>query len=801
MILQFFKTSCRIFIRERAYSLLNIIGLSVGMASALIIYIYLQDELNYDRYHLKARNIYRVNSIYVSSGKENKFALSPVSVGPKLKEEYPEVLAFTRMDHIGTGKLSYGENTFFEENLVVADSTFFEIFTSEFILGSAPQCFRSPSGIVLTEKLSRKYFGNQDPLGKILVLDKTQSFEVTGVIKDPPQNLHLKYDALIPVKRYDPKGNLNNSSLFDISLYTYLLLPEHYDIEQFYNKFPAFYEKHAAKFGKALNQEYKVALQPLLSIHFSKEWTYDLPNGNKTYIIAFLIIGLLLLTLSSINYLNLTTARSERRKKEISIKKVFGSKRSGMIIHFLGESMLMVTLGMLFALLLTWFILGFTSFDQLIDKNISIGSGKTLTLVIGILSLTAITGLSSGLYPAFYLSNLRPLMSLQKVTRSGIFAFSLRKLLVIVQMVISIGVVIFTLLFDRQIQYVRSMDIGINKENVMILPVRDTSIIRHINSLKEKLLQYAPIKSASTAYHLPGRAAGNLLYRVETDNGMEEQNFSSMFVNYDFIKTLGIKLLEGRDFSRDFSSDFRSSFIINETLARKMGWKEPIGKRLQQNFNADGKPYYDGVVIGIMQDFNYASLHNAIEPLVLRLQGREGGQLLLKLDGNNIENTVYYIEEIWQEYSDEFPTDYTFLDKNFDMLYKKDRQQNMLIKTFSWICILISILGLIGLASYITKNRTREIAIRKVYGASAGNILLRLYREIIVLVIMSAIIVTPVAYMLTKKVMNNFAYREEPDIYIFLLTITGAVIISLGVVSYHSLKASLMNPALSLKYE
>jgi putative ABC transport system permease protein len=578
-------------------------------------------------------------------------------------------------------------------------------------------------------------------------------------------------------------------------------MPENYDTKQFYNKFPAFYEKHAAKMGKALNQEYKAVIQPLLDIHFSKEWSYDLPNGNKTYILAFLIIGVLVLLLSGINYLNLTTARSERRRREISIKKILGSKSSGLIFQFLGESMLMSVIAMLAALLMTWFILGFTSFDQLIEKDMKVEIAKNPSLVIGVIILTIFVGIGSGIYPACYLSNIHPLRSLQKFYRSGIFAFSLRKLLVIMQLVISIGVVIFTLMTDHQIKYLGRIDIGINKENLLIIPLRDTAMTNHFNSFRDKLMLNPSVESVTSAHNVPADGTGNNLYRAETENGLEENNFYSMWVSYEFINTLGIKLLSGRNFSRDFSSDYRSSFIINETLAKRMGWKEPLGKRLQQNFGSEGIPYFDGAVIGVVSDFNYASLHNAIEPLVLRLQSQESGRLLVKLDGNNMKKNMSYIEELWNEYSDEFPTDYTFLDKNYEMLYKKDNQQNMLVKIFSWICILISVMGLISLASYITKNRTREIAIRKIYGASAGLITKMLFKEILVLVLVSSVIASPLAYFFAEKVLNNFAYKAPLNINIFLITVAGALVLVLGTVSYHSLKAAWMNPARSLRYE
>jgi len=799
MFFQFFKTSLRIFIRERVYSILNVLGLSTGIAVALIIFLYLQNDLTYDRYNDNAKNIYRVNSIYISSGKENKFALSPVSFGPRIKEELPEVRSYTRIAGLGKRMLSPGDEKFYEEGIYVADSTIFDVFTHHFIFGSPGTCLRSPNSIVLTETLSRKYFGDNNPIGEILILDKSQSFQVTGVIKDLPENAHLRYDALLPFKLYDPNGESKNASFFDINVYTYLLMPDDYDLQKFNEKFPSFYEKYAAGLGKKLNQQYKAVLQPFLKIHFSKEWSYDLPNGNRTYIIAFLIIGLLVLTLSCINYLNLTTARAESRRKEIAVKKILGSKRSDLVKQFLGESILLAIAGMILALGIAQFVLGFTSFNQLIDKNLQIEVTRNTFLLAAIILLTMLVGLASGSYPAFYLSHVHPLRSMQRNFEHSPISF--RKLLVILQIVISTGVIICTNLINLQIEFVRTKDLGINKQNLLIVPLRDTLVSNHISALKEKLKLNTAIESVSTAYSLPAGGLGNNLYRAETENGMEENNFYSLYTSYDFIRTMEITLLTGRDFNREISSDYRSAFIINETLAKKMMWNAPLGKRLQQSFGADGIPYFDGVVIGVVKDFNYASLHNPIEPMVLRLQGQEGGQLLVKMTGQDLMKTMKYIETTWKEFSDEFPSDYSFIDRNFDMLYKKDQQQNRLVKIFSWICILISVLGLLSLSSYITKTKTKEIAIRKVYGASFKNVVLMLYREILILVLVAAIIAAPLSYWLTGKLLNAFAYRVGFSIKTALITVAGAIILALGTVTYHSLKASYTNPAKSLKYE
>jgi putative ABC transport system permease protein len=799
MILQFFKTSFRIFTRERIYSVLNITGLATGITVALIIFLYLQQELTHDRYHRNAKNIYRVNSIYISSGKENKFALSPVSFGPRILEEFPEIVAYSRLVRMNRCIISYEDKKFNEENLFVADSGTFRVFTHTFIYGDPSTCLRSPNSIVLSEKLARRYFGDINPLGKTLLwhnASNVRTLTVTAVIKDLPENIHVKYDALIQIN--DPQGETRNASFYNISVYTYLLFPDNYDISEFYRKFPAFHQKYAAERGKILKQEYKAVLQPLLKTHFSKEWVFDLPNGNWSYIIAFLVIGVLVLSLSCINYLNLTTARAERRRKEISMKKILGSGRAGLIAQFIGESMLMAFIATITALGVSQFILGFTSFNELIDKNLEIAPGRNLPFLIGVIVLTVSVGLVSGLYPAFHLSNVQPLKSMNRPGRS---AASLRKLLVITQMVISIGVIICTLMMKRQLEFIRNKDLGINKENLLIVPLRDTAITNHLNTLREKLAQNSSIVSVSMTNSVPASGMGNNMYRAETGNGMEENNFFTMVIGYEFLSTLGITLVSGRNFDRSFTTDPRSAFLINETLANKMGWSEPLGKKLQQNFTPDGKPYFDGVVVGVVRDFNYTSLHNAIEPLVLRVQSTEGGQLLVRMSGKDVAGIIRFIENTWKEFGVEFPLNYSFLDRNFDQLYRKDQQQNSLIKIFSWICVMISFLGLLTLASYITKNRTREIAIRKVYGASPSEVVYMLYREIILLTLVASVIAAPLAYWGTGKLLESFAYRAEFSIGIILVTMAGAVVVALATVSFHALKASFLNPSNSLKYE
>ena len=801
MFRQFIKTAFRIFFREGFYSIMNILGLSTGITVALIILLYLQQDLTYDRCYKNAKNIYRVNSIFISSGKENRFALSPVSFGPNVMEEFPEIRSYVRIAGIGKKMISYGEESLPEEGVSVADSTIFDFFSLRFISGNPKTCFRSPNSIVLTEKLASKIFKNKNPIGETVVLDKTEIFQVTGIIHDLPDNVHHKYTALVPLKKYDPKNEFKNASFYNIDVYTYILVPENYDTRLFYDKFPAFYEKYAAKEGKAFNQQYRATIQPLLDIHFSREWQYDLPNGNRTYITAFLIIGLLVLTLACINYLNLTTARAERRKREIAAKKILGSQHAQLVFQFLGESMFMAIVAMLVALGLTQFFLEFTSLNQLIDKDLHVDLFNNTWLLTGVPLLTLFVGLISGLYPALYLSHVHPLTMIQGRMVVGRARGFLRKSLVVIQMVISAGVIICTLLIDRQIEYVRTRDLGINQENILILPLRDSLVANHIPAFKEQLLQDQSIEAVTTAYNLPAGLVGNNLYRAETENGMEERNFFSLFASYDFIKTLGIKILQGRDFSREIQSDFRSAFIINESLAKSMGWNEPLGKRLQQSFGSDGKPYYDGVVIGVVRDFNFASLHNAIEPMVLRLQGQDGGQLLVKINGKEVVQGMKRIEKTWNAMGTEFPSDYRFLDENFNQLYKKDRQQNSLIKTFSWICILISCLGLLSLASYIAGSRTKEIVVRKVLGASVYKLTLMIYKETLVLVMISMLIASPLAYLITDRLLRDFAYRAPVHIQVFLITWLGSILVALGTVSYHSLKTARTDPARSLKFE
>lgn len=800
MFKYFFKTAIRAFLREKMYTLLNIIGLAIGIAVALIILLYLQQDLTFDKYHKNAKNIYRVNSIYTASGKETKFALSPVAFGPRIKEELPEVKAYVRLSNTGRRKIKNGEKELYE-NIYVADSGLFDIFTHEFLQGDPITCFRYPNSIVLSESLAGKLFGKNNPVGATLILDQSLAFQVSAIIKDLPENLHLRYEALIPTKYYDPNGDLKNAHFYDVKVYTYLLFPENYDVQEFNEKFPAFFDKYAAKRGQAMNQQYKAVLQPMLDIHFTNEWSHDLPTGNKTYTFAFLVIGILVIFLSCINYINMTTARADTRTKEIAVKKVLGSGRSNLVVQFLGESLILTIIGMIIALATAQFILEFTNFSQLIDKDLAINLKSNIFLLISIPIVILLVGIISGLYPAFYLAATESVRSALVRRGLGKSVFSFRKILVVFQMVISIGVIICTLVIDNQIKYVRSKDIGLNRENLLILPLRDSLVYNHFTAFKSNLLQKPDIVSVSSAWTVPAWGHGNLIYRVETEKGMEEINIVSMWASYDFIKTTGIKLLEGRDYDQDNPSDYKSAFIINESLAKKMGWDEPIGKHLQQNFNENGVPFFDGYVIGVVADYNFESLHNAVKPMVLRLQSNEGGCALIKVSGKEMSETLKYIESTWHKFAEDFPSDFTFLDKNYVELYKKDQQQNMLVKVLSLISIVISCIGLLSIASYITKIRNKEIVIRKVYGAPVRKITFMLYREITLLVAVSAIISIPLSYWLTEKLLNNFAYKAGFNPFLALITVTGVILLTISIVSWHSIKASYSNPARFLKME
>lgn len=800
------KFFVRVFLKDKFYSTLNILGLALGIAISIILLLILQNDLTYDKHHVKHERIYRLGTRIQATGVDVSTARAARELGRILQEEVPEVEAFVRAnswDHVLVKYISPSgeEKQFYEEDIVRTDSNFFEIFTHEFIAGNPKTSLADVNTLVVTESTAKRYFNDEDPIDKSMMIDD-QLYKVTGVIKDQPENSHLKFDILLsqlPDRQWTiENGELKSEAFWNPDAYLYILFPENYNIENFESKYKAIFDKYFKPFGDQVGGVYNPpSMEPLASIHFNSNLEADEPHGNKAYLYAFTGIGFFIIMLACINYMNLSTAKSVNRASEIAMKKTLGSGKRSLIFSFLGESVFLSCVALLLAVILVVIVLNGTSFNQLINKNLSLDFLHNPWLVFGAIGITLSIGIISGLYPAFYLPTIPTIKALKGAYKNQKSGLTLRRVLTTAQFAISIFVVVCTLFMQKQIDYVRSKELGFDKENILLLPIQDTLVQNQISAIKQEFLQYPSITGATTSYNVPGlNVGGGSVMWAETETGMKQQAFALMFVGEDYLKTMNIKLLDGRDFRPGPKADIEDVFIANEAAAKLLGWGEKaVGKKVKF-FHAER----DGQVIGLVKDFNFASLHNPVEPLLIIKAQEEGGHLHLKIKGN-LPETISYIQDKWTEYDPNHPFEYFFLDQRFNEQYREDETQHKLLSNLSYICIFISLLGLLGLSAFTATQRTKEIGIRKVHGASVPNIIYLLYKDVMYLVIIATILVIPVVYYLITDWMGNFAYQTGLDYTLFAWVGIMALIFAFLTVAFHSLKTAMTNPVKSLKYE
>jgi putative ABC transport system permease protein len=800
------KFFIRVFLKDKFFSTLNILGLALGITVSILLLLILQNDLTYDKYHVNHKRIYRLGGHLSATGIDFQSARSARELGVILKEEFPEVQEVVRANSWDHTLVKYQskdgqEKAFYEEDIVRTDSTYFSVFTHEFIAGNPKTCLTDVNTLVITESTAKKYFGDENPLDKSLLLADAQ-WKVTGVIKDVPENTHLKFDILlsrlIDREWVMDKGQVKSEAFWNPDVYTYLLVPENYQPKDFYAKFPVIFDKYFKSFGDQVGGKYDPILEPLADIHFHSKLDADESHGNMAYLYAFAGIGVFIILLACINYMNLSTAKSVNRASEIAMKKALGSGKRSLGFSFLGESVFLSLISLIVAIGLVFFILDVTSFNQLIDKNLRPDFVNNPLLLFGSVGIAAGIGVISGLYPAFYLPGIPTIQALKGAFKNQKSSQVLRKVLITAQFAISIFVVVCTLFMQDQISYVRNKELGFEKDNVLLLPVQDTLVQRQLNGIKTEFLRDPHIMAATTSYNVMGlNVGGGSVMWAEGKEGMKQQSFALMFVGDDYLKTMGMKLIAGRDFTPGPNADKKGVFIANEAAAKLMGWeKDPIGRKVK--FFHDKE---DGQVIGVVKDFNFTSLHNKVEPLLIIKADEEGGYLHLKVKGEDLPNTLRSIQQKWARYDPYHPYEYFFLDQRFDEQYRADEIQYKLLSGLSWVCIFISLLGLLGLSAFNATQRTKEIGVRKVHGASTPHIIYLLFKEVMYLVVIAAIVIVPISYYIISQWMSNFAYQTNMNYFLFVIVGALALIFAFFTVAFHSLKTARMNPVNSLRSE
>ena len=807
----------RVLIKNKFYALLNIFGLAIGLSMAIIILLYVQNDLSYDKHHTKHKQIYRVESQFKLKGKTDNYALSPYTLAEMMKDEFPEILAYTRFQVPGRKLFRIGDRQIYQDNLYLADTSMFSVFTHEFIKGNPETALKEPQSIVLTASTTQKLFGNTEPMGQILKTDNN-SYSVTGVIKDLPDNLHLTFEGLISTAGIFPLNAQQKARrLWNVQLYSYVLLPENFDVKILNDKFHLFFDKYMAPLAiqlKLEDSDFKPKFVPLADVHFNSEVLYDLPTGNKAYTKAFTAVGIFILILASINYMNLATARATNRSKEVGVRKVLGSSKSKLRGQFLIESVIITFLSLMLAILIVNVILNGTSLNDLIGKDLKLDFAHNNLLLFGSLGVTLIIGLLSGIYPAFYLSSISVLIAMKSSMKTGPKSLFLRKILVSFQFFISIGVVISTLLMGDQINYMQDKDLGFTKDNMVIVQTRDTTNRNRMEVTKSELLQNPNIVGVTSAFGISNQGnignnllgAGRRVLNIELeDSTLTQDTYNTLSVGEGFIEAMEMEIVAGRDFNEKMPTDLSGGVIVNQAVLDKLGWTDPIGKVV----SLIGIPIPTRV-IGVVKDFNAHSLHQKVEPTVInRYQIPRNNRFALPAfvihtREGKLKATLEFLEEKFSILDPSHPFEYQLLDQKAEKLYRADQSQSQLLGFLSFICIMISCLGLLGLSSFTTSTRIKEIGVRKVLGASVSQLVFLIFKDIMMLVIIGFVIATPLAYLFVKDWLNAFAYRMPlQTVIIMAASLSGivALIIAFFTVSFHSLKAARQNPIKALRYE
>jgi putative ABC transport system permease protein len=797
MIKNLLLIAIRNFKKDKWYSLLNVLGLTIGITFSLFLIFYMTDELTYDRFHKKAGHIYRVNSYIHEKDKNTDWALSQLPLGPQLKKDYPEVEEMVRFINRERTLFKNGENNFYETKIYYVDSTIFKIFTHKFLQGSAGTALNAPFDIVITKSLAEKYFGkNTSAIGKTL---KTvyDTYKVTGVIEDVPGNSHIRFDMLISMSTFLRNNNQNGQGNWgNFFNYTYVLLKPGANVQAFNKKLEDVNKKFVEPIFKQFNVSMRYDVQNIADIHLHSNLEYEPEElGSMSYIWIFAAVAFFMLLIACINYMNLTTARSARRAKEIGIRKVTGSTRRQLVGQFLSESLLTAFIAVLLSILLMLILL--PVFNSLSGKTFTIGILLEPFNLLLLLAVTLFTGLLGGSYPAFYLSGFKPVSILKGSLSKASGNVNLRRTLVVLQFTISMIMLICTWVVYSQLAYLRKKDLGFNKEQVMKVTVNTGEDERSkIFAMNNEFRSVAGVKNVGTANSYPGAPNANLnLFTVETKTGYVDKAVECYNIDEHYFDALGIKIVKGRNFSS--LSDTLHSIVVNESMVKQFGWDDANGKRVKFPGDTSGN-YLE--VVGVFKDFNQKSLYNPIAPLLL-FYGPNGNVIEVKMAGANMQTSISKVEATWKKYFPQLPFEYKFLDEDFNSQYAADQKRGKIFAAFSILTIIITCLGLLGLTAFTTQQKQKEISIRRVMGASIPQVVTMITKNYLWLALISAFIAFPVAWYFMSNWLHIFPYNTGLSLIPFVVSAFVIVTTAATTAMFHSARAALANPAKSLRTE
>ncbi len=789
----------RIIKKQKGYAFINILGLALGMACCFLVLSFILAELSYDKYHEKSDRIYRLICNLTLGETPNMIATTNAPPALAMRDDYPEVINAVRMRPVGRVPVKYEDTKFYEDRIFYAEAAFFDIFTFPMINGQPETALSRAHSIVLTEGTAFKYFGEQDPIGKVIRLNNQSDYTVTGVVKNVPENSHFVFDMLLSFESLLARNRAAIESWSSpFYFYSYVLLAENQDYKELENKLPALVDKYMGESLKSFGASVTYFLQPLTKIHLHSRLRHEISvHGDIKYVYIFGAVALFVLLIACFNFTNLATARSATRANEIGMRKILGVERKKLIARFLGESTLYSFLSLIVALGLV--NLALPLFRSLSEIPLSLNFLGTPWLIAGAVGLALFVGLVAGIYPAFFLSSFQPITVLKGNSHTGGGSALFRKALVVIQFTISIALIISTSVVFNQLQFMKQKNLGFDKEQVIVVPIIDNSIRQALESIKHKLKEYPGILNVAASSHVPGMRQSGGTYQPEGYDEGQTVMMDGMSIDQDYIQTLGMEIVAGRNFSQEFPSDPEESILINETAAADIGWKNPVGKKIGRPRQTTSK-----TIVGVVKNFHFKSPHSIIRALYISNDPASFmpyRALFVKVSPANIPDTIDYLTGVWKTFDPNRAMDFYFLDESYDKQYRAEERLSQIFTYFTMFAIFIACLGLFGMSSFAAAQRTKEIGIRKVLGASVGNVLVLLSKEFMWMVLISLSIAIPVAYFAMNRWLQDFEFRIEIATTTFIIAGALAFFTAIITVSYQSIRAALANPADSIRYE
>ncbi|QQL51327.1 ABC transporter permease [Mucilaginibacter ginkgonis] len=806
MIKNYIKTAIRSLNKNKGFTAINILGLALGLAVSLLIVFYVVDELSYDKFNVKADRIFRINDAVKFGGNENTWAVSPAPLAAAL-HEFPEVESTVRFRQTGSIRLKKGNNIIQENRVTFADPSVFSVFTLPMVDGTPATALNEPHTAVINETIARKYFNTINAVGKTFLVNDTANYKVTGVIKDMPKQSHFVFDIFLSMpslaESKDPSWLNNNFQ-------TYVLLRPDINFKQLEDKFPPFVSKHITAQLEALlhvtyeelaktGSYFKLTAIPVRDIHLHSNIQAEMgDNGNIQYVYIFSAIAVFILLIACVNFMNLSTARSANRAREVGVRKVLGSGRKQLITQFLAESIIVTLVSMVIAIIISLLLL--PTFNQMADKDLSITITSLTWLIPAIVIVIILIGFLAGSYPAFFLSAFQPIEVLKGKLSSGFKGGFLRSFLVVFQFSISIFLIIGTLVIYNQLKFIQQKDLGYSRNQVMVVKNAD-ALGTQAQIFKQEVKLLKGVTSASLTGFTPtsGWRNSNSVFKSPVLNTANALNTQMWEVDAEYLKTMGIKLLKGRDFSDQMLTD-STALIINQQAAKNLGFTHPVDKMLYLPQNNQGTVMKEYHVVGVMKDFNFNSLRQNVSPVIITM-GRNRGALNIRFNTANTTALVAQVENKWKAINPNKAFEYSFMDQDFDGMYRAEQRIGKIFISFTSLAIIIACLGLFGLAAYAAEQRNKEIGIRKVLGAGLSSIVRMLTADFIKLVLVALVIAAPLAWFAMQQWLQGFAYRQNIQWWTIIAAGAGAILIAFATISFQSVKAALINPVKSLKAE